>query len=108
MKRYRYSLPKWLPKAFSWSIPKPDIIFILDGTPEILYKRKKELPLDEISRQITEYRKIAQRYPNTVIINVDNPLNEVVKDVTHQILLRKAQRTAKTMNICLDTNGLPL
>lgn len=108
MKRYRYSFPKWLPKAFSWSIPNPDIIFILDGTPEILYERKKELSLDEISRQIVEYRKIAQRYQNAVIINVDKTLDEVVRDVTHQILLRKAQRTARAMNICLDANGLPL
>lgn len=108
MKRYRYSLPKWLPKAFAWCIPTPDIIFILDGTPDILYKRKKELPLEEISRQVVEYRKIAQRYKNAVIINVDKPLDEVVKEVTRHILLKKAQRTALAMNIRLDANGLPL
>lgn len=45
MKRYRYSLPQWFPHLFAWSIPTPDIIFILDGTPEVLYQRKKNCRL---------------------------------------------------------------
>lgn len=108
MKRYRYSLPKWFPKAFAWSIPTPDIIFILDGTPEILYNRKKELPLVEISRQISEYRKIAEKYKNAIIVDVDASLDTVVNDVTRQILLAKARRTAQSMNIHIDSNGMPL
>ena len=108
LKRYRYSFPSWIPHAFAWSIPTPDLILVLEGTPDVLYKRKKELPLDEIKRQTKAYHSIAQKYDNAVIINVDKTLDEVVRDVTHQILLRKAQRTARAMNICLDANGLPL
>lgn len=108
MKRYRYSLPQWLPRIFAWSIPTPDIIFILDGTPEVLYQRKKELPIDEIARQRLEYQKIAKRYKNAVFINVDNPLDVVVNDVTREILLKKATRTAKAMNMKIDTEGNPV
>lgn len=89
MKRYRYSLPQWFPHLFAWSIPTPDIIFILDGTPEVLYQRKKELPIDEMSRQRFAYLKIAEKYKNAVIINVDKPLDDVVSDVTREIFLKK-------------------
>lgn len=108
IRRYRYSFPSWIPKAFAWCIPIPDTIFILEGTPQILYNRKKELPLAEIERQVSAYHKIADMYNNAVIINVDEPLEKVVSKITHIILLRKAQRTAKGMNMQIDANGIPV
>lgn len=105
--RYRYSFPKWVPKAFAWSIPRPDVIFILEGTPQVLFERKKELPIDELKRQMKAYHAISKRYNNAVVINVDKPLEGVVIQVTHEILLRKALRTAKGMKIKLDTTGIP-
>lgn len=108
LKRYRYSFPKWIPKAFAWSIPKPDVIFVLEGTPKVLFDRKKELPLEEIERQVKAYHNIAVKYNNAVIVDVDTPLDNVVNQVTHEILFRKAQRTAKGMKVNLDKNGLPI
>lgn len=108
IKRYRYSFPQWVPKAFAWSIPSPDVVFVLEGTPSVLFNRKKELPLDELERQVKGYHNIAVKYNNAVIINVDKPLEQVVNQVTHEILFRKAQRTAKSMKIKLDDNGLPI
>ena len=99
MKRYRYSLPKWMPELFAKTIPTPDLVFILDGTAEVLYERKKELPIDEIQRQITEYRKIKSKYDNAILVNVYNPLDDVVYDVTRHIIQLKAQRTAKAMGL---------
>lgn len=108
IRRYRYSFPKWLPKAFAWSIPTPDIIFILEGTPQVLFERKKELPLEEIERQVKAYHGIAKKYKNAVIVDVDKPLEEVVRNITHEILYRKALRTAKGMKIRIDNNGIPI
>lgn len=99
MKRYRYSLPKWMPKLFAKTIPTPDLIFILDGTAKVLYERKKELPIDEIQRQITEYRNIKSRYKNAILVNVDNSLDDVVDDVTRQIIQFKKERTSKAMGL---------
>ena len=107
IQRYQYSFPKFIPKLFAWSIPTPDIIFILDGTAETLYARKKELPIDELKRQIDAYRKIADKYKNAVLINVEQPLDNVVLDVTNHILQYKAKRTAKSMGIKLDKYGIP-
>lgn len=108
IRRYRYSFPSWIPKAFAWCIPTPDTIFILEGTPQILFNRKKELPLAEIERQVSAYHKIADMYKNAVIINVDEPLEKVVAKITRIILLRKAQRTARGMNMQIDVNGIPI
>ncbi len=105
--RYRYSFPKWVPKAFAWSIPRPDVIFILEGTPRVLFERKKELPIDELKRQVKAYHAISKRYNNAIVIDVDKPLEYVVMQVTHEILLRKALRTAKGMKIKLDDTGIP-
>lgn len=108
LKRYQYSFPKWLPRIFKWTIPTPDIVFVLEGTPEVLYNRKKELSIDEIQRQLTEYRKLAKTCKKAIIINVDKSLDEVVCEVTRHILLLKARQTAKSMNIILNDNGIPL
>lgn len=108
LKRYRYSFPSWIPRAFAWSIPSPDLILVLEGTPEVLYNRKKELPLEEIRRQTKAYHAIAERFSNAVLINVDEPLDKVVVNVTREILLRKALRTAKGMRNKLDANGIPI
>lgn len=106
--RYRYSFPKWVPKAFAWSIPTPDVIFVLEGTPEVLHKRKQELTVEELTRQTEEYHKISLKYKNAVIINVDNSLDDVVRQITKEILYRKALRTAKGMNIQIGSDGLPI
>lgn len=107
IRRYRYSFPSWIPKVFAWSIPRPDVIFILEGTPEVLFNRKKELSVEEISRQIKEYRKIAGMYDNAVIIDVNKPLDNVTLQITREILQRKAQQTAMVMKNKLNVNGIP-
>lgn len=108
VKRYRYSFPSWVPKIFAWSIPTPDTIFILEGTPSVLYNRKKELPIEEIKRQTRAYHEIVHRYKNAVVVNVDVPLDEVVSEITKVIMLKKAQRTARGMRIHVDSDGIPI
>lgn len=73
----------------------------------MLFERKKELPIDELKRQVKAYHAISKRYNNAIVIDVDKPLEYVVMQVTHEILLRKALRTAKGMKIKLDDTGIP-
>ena len=108
IQRYQYSFPKWIPQIFAWSIPKPDIIFVLDGKPETLYARKQELPIKELKRQVIAYRNITKRYKNSILVNVERTLSEVVLEITEEILLNKAQRTAKAMKNQLNGNGIPI
>lgn len=106
VKRYQYSFPSWFPKLFAWSIPTPDLIFVLEGDAEILYKRKKELPIDEIRRQTKEYHKIVEKYRQAIAIDVNKPLQEVVTQITHDILLHKARCTAKCMKFNINELGI--
>lgn len=98
MKRYQYNLPKWLPKVFEFSIPKPDLIFILDAPAEILYERKQELTLDELKRQREEYKKIANKMKNAIIIDASNSIEKVVEEITTDILLKKQEQTSRIIN----------
>ena len=58
-RRSRINLPYWLRKGFSKLVKQPKIVFILDAPAELIYKRKQELSLDEISRQLVEFRKLS-------------------------------------------------
>lgn len=108
LRRYQYSFPNWVPKFFAWSIPKPNIVFVLEGDAKNLYQRKQELSIKEIERQLMEYHKIALKYHNAIIVDVDKPLEEVTSFITREILLRKAKRTAVSMRNSLDKYGIPL
>ncbi len=105
LQRYQYKLPRCVPFLFRHLVPMPDIVFILDGNPEILYARKKELTLEELKYQVTAYRHVAQVVKNSQIINVNNDIAKVTSDVTRAIILKKAQKVAKQMGLIIDKNG---
>jgi thymidylate kinase len=86
--RYRYRLnitDEWL-EMFQWMIPKPDITFVLTGTPEIIYKRKRELPIVEIEEQIKRLELYAPNFENSKMICVDGNIDEIVEQVCREIL----------------------
>lgn len=60
-KRFRYGggilIAKWVNKL----IPKPDIVFVLTASPEIIYRRKQEVKIDELIRQIKAYNSLANK-----------------------------------------------
>lgn len=58
-KRSRINLPYWLRKLFTKMVRQPKIVFVLDAPAEVIYRRKQELTLEEISRQLIEFRKLS-------------------------------------------------
>ena len=97
MKRYKYSLPAWFPAAFEWMIPKPDMVFVLDGNPEVLYERKKELPISELEKQCSVFNQLAQNRKNFYAINVNRDVDTIVDEVTETILQEMSRRTSRIM-----------
>ena len=81
MKRYQYNLPECIPALFSWSIPKPDIVFILEAPADVLYQRKQELTIEEINEVNSQFRKNSKYFGNSYFINV----NRSVEDITREI-----------------------
>ncbi|MAC83449.1 MAG: hypothetical protein CL624_04875 [Arcobacter sp.] len=86
-KRYRYGASKKIAKLFRYFIPKPDLYFILTTDADIIYKRKQEVPFEELERQINEYRKLGdeKKYFN---IDVNRTPDEISKEII-DILARK-------------------
>ena len=74
-RRFRISLPPKLLSCFSLLFPKPDIIFCLHGSAETIAERKKELPTDEVSRQIKALKAFAAREPNAVLISSETSID---------------------------------
>lgn len=75
-KRYRYggkkSVAQWVKKF----IPKPDLIVILSTAPEIVYQRKKEVPFEELERQVKAYESLADG-DHYFILDASRPPKEI-------------------------------
>jgi thymidylate kinase len=97
MERYQYNLPKFLPRMFLFMIPKPDLLIILNASPEVIYERKKELTIEEIEDQQIKYKQIAKKEKKSVIVDANLPLDKVVDDITEIILKKQAERTKRLL-----------
>jgi len=96
-KRYRYNGPSWLVRLLWKTIPKPDVVILLDAPVEILHQRKQEVSREESERQRTAYRLLVERLPNGHIVDAARPLPEVVADIEDIVIRHLAQRTARRL-----------
>ncbi len=95
--RYHYSFSRRVPHMFSFLIPSPDLVFILDAPAKVLYNRKRELEIDEIERQRAVFLKFAKNRKNTYVIDVNRPIDEIVKDITSCILKTKNKKVQRIL-----------
>lgn len=84
-KRYRYGGNQSIARLIRNFIPKPDLYFVLTTDPNIVYKRKQEVSLKELERQIKDYQSLVdgERYFN---IDVSKTPKEIVSDISNIIL----------------------
>jgi thymidylate kinase len=95
--RYRFNIPKWLPKIFMHFVPSPDITIYLDAEPEILIRRKQELSIDELTRQVQQFRSHISLIPKSFVVRTDRQTEEIVKEIAFLILSKKAEETKKIL-----------
>lgn len=93
--RYHYSFSKRVPRLFSFMIPSPDLVFVLDAPAEVLFNRKKELEIDEIERQRKSFLDFSKKRKNTFVINVDRSIDDIVKEITSYILITKHKKVQR-------------
>jgi len=84
--RYRLDLPDWFFRLFLKVIPRPDMVFYLHCSPEIIRERKKELPVEELNRQVDEFQKLLHKLPNSIGVDANRPLCKVVNEVKRTLL----------------------
>ena len=71
---------------------QPQIVFVLNTESEVIYKRKQELELDEIKRQLDEFKKLDSICSNVVTIDAGKSVDEMVEqaiDVIFEKFLSK-------------------
>ena len=64
---------------------QPQIVFVLNTEPEVIYKRKQELELDEIKRQLDEFKKLDSICSNVVTIDAGKSVDEMVEQAIYVI-----------------------
>jgi len=84
--RTRLNLPMWVRKIFVKCMPHPKVVFYLDASPDVIYKRKQELTLDEITRQNKLYKEVASSNKRFITLDSNRPVNESVDDAIKIIL----------------------
>lgn len=91
--RTKLNLPRSVRNFFVALTPQPDIVFYLDADPNIIYIRKQELSLDEIKRQIGEYRKLVKTNSKRfVTINAEQTPEEMAQEAITYLLNRYTEK----------------
>ena len=91
-KRARISLPPWIIKAVSYIIPKPDLIICLGANPDVIFKRKPELPLSEIKIQVKKLKKFAEENKNSYWIDTEKSIEDSTNQVFNLIIDNMSKR----------------
>jgi thymidylate kinase len=79
-RRGRINLPQWIIRFYVLFIPSPDLIFCLGTDAEKIHKRKPELPLNEVKRQISALYEFSTNYKNAVWIDTGCSIEESVNN----------------------------
>ena len=70
--RYRFNLPIKFTQYVLNLFPKPHLWIILKAPIKLIEKRKKEMPTDELRRQMSEYLTILKKKKNLLILDTKN------------------------------------
>lgn len=92
LKRFRLSVSAQLVRLGYFFVPKPDIVFLLDAVPEIIWSRKQEVSQEETVRQCKAYRYLVQTLPNGFIVDANQPEDIVADDVLEIIMDHLSRR----------------
>lgn len=98
-KRVRYGGPAWLLQIVARIAPHPDLVILLDASPDVLWTRKREVPLEEVVRQREGYLKTARRLRFARVVNAAQPLADVIRDVDTAIVEHFERRTAERLGL---------
>jgi thymidylate kinase len=61
--------------------PRPDLVILLDAPADVLFARKSEGTRELIESRRQEYFQLREKVPHFVVVNADQPLDAVTRDV---------------------------
>ena len=87
-RRYRFGLSSGLLNWACRQVPQPDLGFVLVGDAEMLYERKREVPLASLQVLLTRYRALPQANPAYEAIDCGKTPQEVADEIAGKIIAR--------------------
>jgi thymidylate kinase len=92
-RRYRLSLPGGPIRALGRLLPRPDLVLVLEAAPHSIHRRKSELAVAEIDRQLRAWRALAVRDPERFTpVDASGPERDVLEEALRRIDDRLASR----------------
>jgi thymidylate kinase len=92
-KRYRYGGGPWLARTWWRLLPKPDLVFLLDSPPEVLWQRKQEVPFAELTRQRDAYTTLVRQLPTGHVLDASLPVEALVDHIQRVVRAWMLDRT---------------
>jgi thymidylate kinase len=89
--RYRYGGPSWALHLVDWLNPKPDLIILLHGRPEVLQARKREISVEATAALCAGYEKLVASHPQGRFVNAEQPSEAVIREVVENVLAVKGR-----------------
>ena len=83
--RYKFNLPNRITKFILNLFPNPTLWIILNAPIKILEKRKKELPTEELKKQIRTYLNFAKQRKNSIVVNTNNSVQSSLSLIIKKI-----------------------
>ena len=87
-KRSRLNLPRWIRRFFVFLTPRPKIVYFLDASADVIYKRKQELPKEMIQELLDGYRKLAKGKKRFKTLNAEQEPEKIAEDAVKLFLDR--------------------
>lgn len=98
--RYRMGLPSWLIWSLGRALPHPDLLLILEAPPEVITQRKKELPVEELRRQLESWRERLPISQPRMFLDTSLPAHEVVARAESEVRrLTVATGSSRSSNV---------
>lgn len=83
--RYRLRTSPRLLWMLGRLLPKPDLLLILEASPEVVFARKTELSMDELTRQQQVWRKELPRAQRRVYLDAGKPAPTVLAQAEYEL-----------------------
>ena len=83
--RYRFNLPKKFTQFILNLFPKPNLWIVLKAPIKLIEKRKKELSINELKRQMNEYINFSKKQKNMIIIDTSKTIEKNILLIVRKI-----------------------
>jgi thymidylate kinase len=95
--RYGFAVPNWLTRAAAFSVPKPDLVILLEDEPDVIHARKPELSVARITELLAAYRAEIGHWGDARVLSTEGGPEAVADRLAAIIIEERAGLTARRL-----------